>query len=103
MIYYKTCECRELYYAFFGIIKDTLNGLLKILYRKEIYGDSTVSCEYDKINDLMYLKKKTDIIEEIEINQAACDEFGFDCKIELPDRCEQETDKYFFKRMKLSL
>jgi len=103
MIYYKTCECRELYYAFFDKIKAILKSIQRNVFVKEIYGDNTVSCDYDKINDLMYLKKKTDIIERIESNQKVCDDNGFDCKIELPDKCEDNTIKYFFKRMKLSL
>ncbi len=98
MLYLKTCCQRYHYYQYMEGIKKYLNQYLMDVMRKEIYGDDSVQCDYDKINNLMYLKEKLDNMKFDFNNKAIGESMGLDTKTDdeiLAKYCLEQTSKYF--------
>ena len=96
----KNC-CTRLHYAkYLTIIANELDNLLNVIYSKELYGDDTVNCQYDRINDFMHLQITLDNYLEEAINSELAPEYGEDGipKDEILESfCIQKTYEYFYK------
>lgn len=61
MLYIKYCCGREHFYKYFDYVKPAINDIIKIALRKELFGDATVICNYNRLNDIKILKDRLDI------------------------------------------
>lgn len=98
MIFFDNCCMRFKWYSFYNeswiYIKDILNTILSM----ELFGNKDVKCSYNRINDLMYLDKKLNIITEKQFNEEYAEEYGYEPKTFDEEICKETSEKWFFEK-----
>ena len=91
------CCMKEESYSFFSKL-ETHNPLIINILTKELFGDESVQCDFNLLNDLVYLKTKLDFLQEDVINY----ETGLSMNMPVGDKedvfdgyCLEKTIEYF--------
>ena len=98
MLHIKSCCERAYYNQYYTLIWNDLSKIIDNVLRKELFGDDSVICDYKKINDIVYLKEKLDVIKLALDNRTVGISMGIEVEsVEdiVSKFCLKETTKYF--------
>lgn len=98
MLNLTSCCARMYYNEYYTMIWKYLKEYLDDVLRKELFGDTSVVCDYKKINNLVYLKEKLDHMKTQLDNRLVGISMGLEVPTEeelVDEYCLESTSKYF--------